>query len=76
MADSFYVKKVNDNGKKKAKHNIAWVIGCVVLILISITFILPSTGLMGLQRTKFVFGKFGYKEIDYSMDSYFYNASK
>ncbi len=54
--------------KPKNKKSIGWIIGVVVLILISITFILPTTFLAG--NNDIVFGSIRGKDISYT-DQYF-----
>lgn len=61
-----------DKSKKKApknKKSIGWIIGVVVLILISITFILPAT-MFTPNAGDIVFGSYNREKISY-MDTYF-----
>ena len=68
--------KKNDKDKKPKKKNVkkslGWIIGVVVLILISLTFVLPSTMFYGDSSSAISFGKYDGKSIDYTYDSYFY----
>ena len=50
--------------KNKNRKSIGWIIGVVVLILISITFILPTTFLAG--NNDIVFGSIRGKDISYT----------
>ena len=64
-------KKNKEKAKKHhEKKSIGWIIGVVVLILISITFILPTTIFSGSGAGDLVFGKFNGKDIAYT-DTYF-----
>ncbi len=61
-----------DKSKKKApknKKSIGWIIGVIVLILISITFILPAT-MFTPNAGDIVFGSYNKEKISY-MDTYF-----
>ncbi len=61
------------NGKKKhQKKSIGWIIGVVVLILISITFILPTTALSGGSNS-IEFGRYNGEKISLEYGNYFYN---
>lgn len=69
--------KKNDKEKKPKKKNntkksFGWIIGVVVLILISLTFVLPSTMFYGDSSSAISFGKYDGKSIDLTYDSYFY----
>ena len=67
------------NGKKESKNNkpqkfgksIGWFFGIAVLLLICITFILPTT-LFSSGSSEIVFGSYDGKDISLSYDSYFY----
>lgn len=63
--------------KKDRKHgkSIGWIIGVVVLILISVTFILPTTIFSVGNTQKIVFGSYNGEDIalELSYDNYFYN---
>lgn len=59
---------------KKSKKSIAWWAGVVVLILISITFVLPATGIGALfSEDSIVFGKYNGEKIEYKPGNYFGN---
>ncbi|MCI7606530.1 MAG: peptidyl-prolyl cis-trans isomerase [Spirochaetales bacterium] len=67
--------KKNDNDKKpkkKTKKSLGWIIGVVVLILISLTFLLPSTMFYGDSSSSISFGKYNGNSIELTYDSYFY----
>ena len=64
--------KENKPNKKKTKKSLGWIIGVVVLILISLTFVLPSTLFYGDNSSTISFGKYDGKSIDLTYDSYFY----
>ena len=64
--------KENKPKKKNTKKSLGWIIGVVVLILISLTFILPSTMFYGGSSSAVSFGKYDGKSIDLTYDSYFY----
>ena len=59
-------------GKKHQKRSIGWIIGVVVLILISITFILPTTALSG-GNNSIEFGRYNGEKIKLEYGNYFYN---
>lgn len=63
-------KKVK-KAKKGDKKSIIWIIGVVILILISATFILPTTMFSSTQNAV-SFGKYKGKSIDLTANSYFY----
>lgn len=66
--------KKDDSVKKAKKGNkfsIPWIIGIVVLILISLTFVLPTT-MFSSTESGVNFGKYDGKKIDLTADSYFY----
>ena len=59
---------------KKSKKSFAWWAGVVVLILISITFVLPATGIGALfAEDSIVFGKYNGEKIEYKPGNYFGN---
>ena len=67
--------KKNDKEKKPKntnKKSLGWIIGVVVLILISVTFVLPSTMFYGGSSSAISFGKYNGKSIELTYDSYFY----
>lgn len=60
--------------KPHTKKNFGWWIGVIILILISITFVLPATGLFGLFATNSIeFGRYNGEPIEYSAGSYMEN---
>lgn len=59
--------------KKKTKFSIFMLLGIIVLILISITFIIPGAAFGGMKKNELVFGKYDGESIAYSYDNYFYN---
>lgn len=75
----------NEEGKKGApvaaavkkphsKKNIAWWAGVIILILISITFVLPATGISSIfAQDSIVFGTYNGEKIEYKYGNYFYN---
>lgn len=64
------VKKENHHSKK----SIAWWAGVIVLILISITFVLPATGISSIfARDSIEFGSYNGERIEYKYGNYFYN---
>ncbi len=65
-------KENRENKKKKRdRKSIAWIIGVVVLILISLTFVLPTTMFAG-SNGAVSFGSYNGKKIELSADSFFY----
>lgn len=58
--------------EKKPHKSWAWFFGVVILILISITFILPTTVFSAGNSSRLVFGKYNGKKIELELDSYFY----
>ena len=59
---------------KKSKKSLAWWAGVVILILISITFVLPATGIGALfSEDSIVFGKYNGEKIEYKPGNYFGN---
>ena len=65
-------KEKNPKKKSSQKKSIGWIIGVVVLILISITFVLPATAFSGSGSSAVQFGKYNGKSIELTYDSYFY----
>lgn len=68
--------KKGDN-KEKAKNSnkksIGWIFGVVILILISVTFIIPATAFSGNSTSSGVkFGSYNGKDIELTYNSYFY----
>ncbi len=60
--------------KQHSKKSFLWWAGVAVLILISITFVLPATGISSLfQKDSIVFGTYDGKDIEYKYGSYLYN---
>ena len=63
------VKKEN-----KSKKSFVWWAGVIVLILISITFVLPATGVSSIfAKDSIEFGKYNGEKIEYKYGNYFYN---
>ncbi|MCR5731949.1 MAG: SurA N-terminal domain-containing protein [Sphaerochaetaceae bacterium] len=64
-------KKKNAN-----KKSLAWWLGVAVLILISITFVLPAAGIGSLfnDDSTIVFGKYDGKDIEFKYGNFFYNT--
>lgn len=58
---------------RKDRKSIGWIIGVVVLILIAITFILPTTIFSGSSAADVVFGRYNEKDIALN-DVYFQTA--
>lgn len=65
------------NGKDRKKHgkSAGWVIGVIVLILISVTFILPTTVFSTGNSQSIEFGSYNGEPITLQLayDNYFYN---
>ena len=59
-------------GKKHQKKSIGWIIGVIVLILISVTFILPTTALSG-GNASIEFGRYNGEKIELEYGNFFYN---
>ncbi len=60
--------------KNHSKKSFAWWAGVIVLILISITFILPATGVsMLFTSSGLEFGRYNGQPISYENGSYMYN---
>lgn len=66
------VKKQKSGNKK----SVIWWLGVIVLILISITFVLPAAGIGSLfgDNNTIVFGKYNGKDIEFKYGNYFYNT--
>ena len=65
-----------DSRQKKthSRKSFAWWAGVIVLILISITFILPATGVTSLfMDSSLEFGRYNGESISYENGSYMYN---
>lgn len=60
---------------KKPKHSLGWFIGVIILILISITFVLPVSLLGFTGGNALTFGTYNGKKISYeaSNNNYFYS---
>lgn len=59
---------------KKSKKSLAWWAGVIILILISITFVLPATGIGAIfTEDSIVFGKYNGEKIEYKPGNYFGN---
>lgn len=63
-----FPKKINEEKKPKQKKKngktIGWVIGVIILILISITFILPTTIFSQSNAQSITFGKYNKEKIE------------
>ena len=61
--------------KEKKKHgkSIGWIIGVVVLILISLTFVLPTTIFSSGNSSSIEFGRYNGEKIELAYGNYFYN---
>ena len=75
-----FPEKGNKNHQKEHKDkkhgkSIGWIIGVIVLILISVTFILPTTIFSTTSAQTIEFGKYNGEKIELvpSYDNYFYN---
>ena len=65
--------KKNKQAKERKPHkSIGWIIGVIILILISITFILPTTIFTSTGSSQIVFGKYNGKKISLELDNFFY----
>ncbi len=73
MNEDKTVATVKENSKKKKKnqYSLAWIIGIVILILISLTFVLPTT-LFSTTQSAISFGKYDGNSIELTNTSYFY----
>ncbi|MBQ0072507.1 MAG: peptidylprolyl isomerase, partial [Spirochaetales bacterium] len=59
--------------KKTNKKSIGWILGVVILILISVTFIIPATAFSGNHSsTGLKFGAYKGKNVELNYNSYFY----
>lgn len=59
--------------KPKKKLSFGWWLGMIVLILIAITFVLPTGALFtGNTNTDIVFGKYGKENITFAYNNYFH----
>lgn len=57
-----------------SKKSFAWWAGVIILILISITFVLPATGISSIfARDSIEFGSYNGEKIEYRYGNYFYN---
>ena len=66
-------KPKNEKVKKSSKgKSIGWFIGVAVLILISLSFVLPQTMFYDTSSSTNSFGKYNNRSIDLTYDSYFY----
>ena len=63
--------KEKKSGKSKNKKSLIWIIGVVVLILISLTFVLPTT-MFSETSSAISFGSYNGKSIELTNTSYFY----
>ena len=63
--------KEKKSGKKGNKKSLIWIIGVVVLILISLTFVLPTT-MFSETSSAISFGSYNGKSIELTNTSYFY----
>lgn len=59
--------------KPKVKKTFFWWAGVIILILISITLVLPATGLSALFSKNITFGTYNGEKIELTSDSYLYN---
>lgn len=72
--ESARADKSHNEKKPHKKKSFAWWAGVIVLILISITFILPATGISSLfVDSSIKFGSYGGKPIEYANGSDMYN---
>lgn len=60
---------------KKKSHSLGWFIGVIILILISITFVLPTALFSNVGGNSINFGTYNGKKISFTADpnNYFYN---
>lgn len=71
--ESVKADKSHNEKKPHKKKSFAWWAGVIVLILISITFILPATGISSLfVDSSIEFGSYGGEPIEYANGSYMY----
>lgn len=61
--------------KPKKKLGFGWWLGMIVLILIAITFVLPTGAIFtgGASKNELVFGKYGKENITFTYGNYFYD---
>ena len=72
--ESVKADKSHNEKKPHKKKSFAWWAGVIVLILISITFILPATGISSLfVDSSIEFGSYGGEPIEYANGSDMYN---
>lgn len=57
--------------KKKNQYSFVWILGIVILILISLTFVLPTT-MFSSTQSAISFGKYDGKSIELTANSFFY----
>ena len=73
--ESARADKSHNEKKPHKKKSFAWWAGVIVLILISITFILPATGISSLFVDSSIrFGSYGGKPIEYANGSDMYTS--
>lgn len=62
--------------KNASKKSLAWWLGVAILILISITFVLPAAGIGSIfnDESSIVFGKYDGKNIEFKYGNFFYNT--
>ncbi|MBR1937540.1 MAG: SurA N-terminal domain-containing protein, partial [Spirochaetales bacterium] len=62
--------------KNASKKSLAWWLGVAILILISITFVLPAAGIGSIfnDESSIVFGKYNGKNIEFKYGNFFYNT--
>ena len=69
-----FPQKAKGEKKDRKKHgkSLGWIIGVVVLILISLTFVLPTTVFTGSGSSSVEFGRYNGEKIELSYGNYFY----
>lgn len=69
-----FPQKAKGEKKDRKKHgkSLGWIIGVVVLILISLTFVLPTTIFTGSGSSSVEFGRYNGEKIELSYGNYFY----